>query len=1612
LRRVEMVMPLMLQRGWWRRAVAVAALAASVCGGVSLGQMIRALRVPVAGDSTAAEPQQGVYVRDSAIASDKFELGKRMERLKEWHKSADVYQEILEKYQDRVVPVAYNDKNQPIKYASVTVAVQERLARWPEEGLTVYRARYEPAAASLLEQAKHDDYRALHNVFWRYFVTEAAKQAGMRLMDLYLESGEFTAATWTGEQLLAWHPALAAERPAVLFRTALAHHLAGNTAQATRVADELKANYTNSVGTIAGKNTPLVEALAGQLQLRPPMALSSADDSWRTFGGDASRSLIPKATGAAGARIYSIELPGPNVQGMNEQTKRRLMDAHRHSLSIGTAINVMPVADGGELFFQDGYRVYAVHLESGLPLAGWAQTHGGSRAGQYWLPGSPGNSVDMTGGEPWTSMMLTAAQQHSLTVTEDAVLAVMGRLPVMLVQFRPAASTGPGTRLVCLDRVTGRQRWIASPRSSATDQTNAKNLNFSGSPLVVGDSVYVIARGSSGAGVEDCHVCCYGLVGGEYRWSSYVASSQSGGVNMGGMPVMADTDSLSHLAFASGRVYVLTNLGAVGALDAYSGATVWLSIYPRSEQVTTAAQMRAAQWGGFAMNGVTQQSGAQGPRPWEFNSVIVKEGRVFALPSDGRHILVYDSGTGEELKRIPREIEFSSSSNVRLTMLLAAMNEKLIAAGGDSVLFLDWVKADVERPGSRKLNDSAILYFNTFAKAIKGRPFVTADQVYVPWESALSIISIPKAKVVQRFPKDPATWAPEEGPGNVLVTLDHVVLATGKSVNVYTDLSAVRQKYLVAIKGDPGNVEARLVFSELMFNANEVAEAMASLDDAIQVLGGRGSMRPGGLRDRVFSDTLTFAQRAGSQKTEQGLRLAEELFDRAAAAAQNHGQQVAYRLGRAAFIESMRGVGANPDYVRAARLYQEILSDAEMRAVPVPGTDGTMLTAGMKAESGIADLIAKAGPDVYEAFEREAAAALSGLASGTDPVALLAVAERYPHSSAAPKSLMQAATMYQNAGQPRLAAQVLRRLYGQYESRYTGDDRARLAEAIARNYLAMGNIAGALGRLQRIGSALPGAKLTSPLTVDGKPLQTKDGQSAMTVREATEALYAMAQRKSAESLPDVGLPLPLSAEERMARKKLTNFEPQTEQSIIPGIKLIVKQPIDVAEAPRHDRVIVWAGDTLVCYAAGGSQTLWSSPALAEVASGLAWLEMKVLVWNGNEAALIDGDSGKVLWKMGVKGLPAVPAPAGSPDEVAEPARELEQRQIMLMDQRAMLRVRGGLVAVRPPVAAANAAGDGAERIVHVRPLPDRAVISTSIGRVLAVDLADGKPIWQSRLTRGGGIQQMLANDDFVVARMFEESLQQMVVLDSFNGQPVWRRRFVPSEGPWPANCALSPDGVLVWTTQQTLAAKDLLESGDSPTWERRGLVFAGIQQPDQLLIDGQEILAVCNSGQFVARCSLRRGDQTPVMLSTGSNDPNARLRVTGPRFYVVGSRSLMAYHLEQGTSVPIQLDADIRPLSSEVLLTKHYVVLPGVIRVGSVLQGPDNPAGSEFYSLQAYSRLLTPGRDTRKLTESGLLAHRYDLREPTKIKGWQAVEGGIYYVSGDDKLHFLKGTKK
>ena len=99
------------------------------------------------------ESTQGVYVRDSAVAVEKFALAERLEQLKEWDKSADVYRR-----SSRTTPTAScrrrsTQDNKIYQYTSVAAAVQERLAKWPQEGWTCTAPRYEADAEALLDAA-------------------------------------------------------------------------------------------------------------------------------------------------------------------------------------------------------------------------------------------------------------------------------------------------------------------------------------------------------------------------------------------------------------------------------------------------------------------------------------------------------------------------------------------------------------------------------------------------------------------------------------------------------------------------------------------------------------------------------------------------------------------------------------------------------------------------------------------------------------------------------------------------------------------------------------------------------------------------------------------------------------------------------------------------------------------------------------------------------------------------------------------------------------------------------------------------------------------------------------------------------------------------------------------------------------------------------------------------------------------------------------------------------------------------------------------------------------------------------------------------------------------
>jgi outer membrane protein assembly factor BamB/outer membrane protein assembly factor BamD (BamD/ComL family) len=1534
----------------------------------------------------ARDPSEGVYVRDSAVAAEKMALAFRLEHLNEWNKAADVYQELLQQYADRVTPS--DDKDQQIyQYTSITIAVQQKLAKWPQEGLDTYRARYETEAASLLQQAGTDPVQ-LHKIVAQYFITDSAKQAAIRLIDSDMESGDFASAAWMGDRLLQLHPNISAERPMLLYRTALAYRLAGNDALAQARADELKKDFPDATGTIEGKDVALSKSLDEQLTRAKPIVEAARPDSWPMLFGSPDRSRIPNVSGFGGAKIFSIDLTKENLKTIqNPAARQQMLQENKRARDEGMMTGVMPVVDHGELFFQDNARVYALSLDSGLPLAGWASTYDGDRNGRYAITA-------------WSTPRNT---QYTLALTDDSVLGIMGQVdwPTMLAGM---AFTQRDTRLVCLDRHSGKERWVVRPSNLPTE--SLQGLEFSGTPLVVNDNVFVTAHSSAGVQFQDCYLLCFDTAG-RYRYATYIASANSGAAIFDGDFGNVNQD-VPQLAYSSGRVFVLSNVGALAAVDAYDGTIVWLNLYQRQQNNDVVRQF------GFRGGWGRVQTQPDNERPWTSSPVVVADGKIFALPTDGTNLFIYDAGTGAEIKHI------RLSQIDPATTILGVIDDRIVLVGssGDGqderirVICLNWRNYDMMNfPG-----DNSIVWKATYTdkdpgrSGLRGRGFLTTDSVYVPTQNKLLKIDLKGGKIMATYPEGDRTWDSSESAGNILVTQDHLIVAGAERVNVYTDLSLAKAKLDKEVAAAPEDPDARLRYAEVMFVAGETDLAVAKLDEAIGVIGGLDKATDAAARDRIYACAMAFAEKLSHEQADSSGQIITGLYDRAAKAASSAQQQVNYRISRARFAKD------TGDDATQLKLLQEIVANPTWRAVPVVQQDsaGPALAATV-AEKQIADLIERS-PKVYEPVAAEAQKAFEDAQTSADPAKLLSVAQTYPNAPVAPQALLKAADAYEAVGNPRQAGQILRQLYFKYPN---SPDRAVIIEALARNYLATPNhLDVAIARLEQ-GAKLPGEpRLTRPLVLsDGTVI--KD----MSFVDALEALRKYHEQATAKALPDFNIPAPANVHNGKGFVRPTDAAAAHITAIVPPLR----------DFSRNDRLVTFTlGSGVSVWQVGAAQPMFTSRAIMETPLGCAWQGDTLLVWSAGRIVMIKSDGSASAWETELRTIPIVEVATRDdsetpPDDEGNFAGQiningngqiifLQGRQRIVRGAAGFMRIRAQLNANAPALVPV-----GAEQIVKVAVVSDRAILATSSGRIIALDLADGKTIWQMRPS-DRQVDQLLATDDFVVAHFNDGSQIRVIALDTYSGQSVMHREF-PADGTGLVNLALASDGKLIYLLIDRIECKDLFEPGDRLAYSiqvRRSDgngAFMGAIQPDQLALSNGRIIAISDEGRFMRVYSLEDGhvlhspgapvaegiDNT-VGLKTKAADWQVTLATAGSYVYAFGPHSLVGYNLDQLGDTPYDPLAKDDEAQNLVIGKDYLLLMAKNVPSDRPLLHTQFPTSLAACS---YSRAVT--HDGR---ESGLFAARDIISNPAGIQSWQPVDGGLYYLAGDGKLFFMQGARK
>ncbi len=1568
--------------------------------------------VPDAGTRDSKDTPAGVSVPDSPAAVELLARGQEKESQKQWKTAAEFYQDALSKYPARVVARRIDKSSGTFLYSGVASIIQERLSRWPNEGLAVYRNLYGDTANDLLSSAARDDLGTLRQIFWNYFVTDAGKTAGIRLVDSYLESGDYAAAAWAGDRLLSLHPSLGPQWGMILYRTAVAAHCAGDETHAAALLDQLRQKSPNEAGSIAGKDVLLADALAAVLHAPVPVATTRpADaDTWPRFNGIDGRGDVSPTVAKLGASLTTIPMAPPDPIGLVSNQRTMFDQADKQSINNFQALGVIPVVDGGSLFFQDGRCVYAVDQDTGIALPGWSSTYSGDRNGHYQLPvfGRARN------------------QQLTVTVSSTAVLAVMGQpdrptvngaafgnVP-MQIGFAGQPVSSSTVKLVCLDRETGRELWTRSPADLPASLAAVRTADYVGTPLIIPaglaghsrpatgvstnareDSVLVIARGGKDQQFDDCYLVSLSLKSGKYQWSTYLGSGTRG-MDADG----SGTDDPSQIAFADGRVLVMTNLGSLAAVDPAEGRIIWLSSYDRDNVANDGGMV----WRGRGRRFQNGTAAVQDNKSWASNPVFVRNGRMFAMPTDAKKFFVVNAGSGA----IEQQIATSDYSNadvllgVRDFVGKTATREVAVVTSQRGIFLIDWKKYNHDSPQDALASHAPDLTgpeLDTDVNPVCGRGFMTADSVYVPSRDRLYRVDWAKCKIASFYPSR-GNFTGGQGPGNVLVTSQNVIVAGSTQVDVYTDLKLVQARYQQEMTSSPNDPEPRIRFAEVLYAGGQTDEALTRVDEAIGLIGGIDSMRSGKDRTLIFTSVLDFARRAetGTEKDadrkKARVEFGDKLFDRAGAAADTPREKAIYRLTRA------RADHENHNYADEVKLCQEILSDPSLR--PVVVAENSTAADAAEASIGIAIDIDRS---VYRPIEKLAAEARDKAIAVNDAEMLLAVGITYPNSRAANDARQAAVDRFEASHQPDRAIDILRMMY---LNAVDPSIKAQRLQAIANDFLALRQVGPAIDRLARAAKMSPDPVMTARLDLpDGTSLQN------VPYSVAVDRLRSIKADEEEARLPDFKLGTPPDS------KNFADPFAKTVQSI-DGV-VAVAHPLTGYN--NFKQILTWSASGLSVYDVGQTKPSAVVSEIKDAPQGAAWVQSKWLVWTGSDVFRFD-EHGKLDWTLGLSKLPTLMVSAAGDAVVDDPGeqqnainniRMVQNGQLVVVNGKAQFVVRQGrMQRVIAPAGVANVLPapevNAVEQIISARPAGATLVLATSTGRIVCINTMTGEVAWQTR-TADHAIDELLANPHFTVARLDDSGGAQVVVYDTTTGKVIGRRRFSAESTPGQlVNVALSEESTLAFTLYNRILLKDLYDPWKTAPIEltaranQDNALFVGLTQPEQLLVSGGRLVCLYDGGRFLRGYDLTGAvDPTPP-LNTASNSPSVWLQVVGPRVFVLKTTGMKRYNLADPAdhdSDPVKsLDGDNIAFIRHMLLGKdEAVLLDERIDRGA--------AGSPNVRIMAYGRAKVPGKNV----ETGKLDFDRSVRSPSGITDWLAAEGGLYCLNKEGRLSFLRGGR-
>ena len=1003
----------------YRLVGAVVVFAAAVVGvRVSDAQILRG-RSMISSVSTGGKPPALVNA-DDELASY---LASARKNIKDgnYDRAIEILQALIDKPDSGFV--ANTDGKQ---YVALWHSANEALAGMGPEGLKLYRRLYDPQAEKLFEQAAGtQDTAALRRLTQQFLHTAYGYKALRGLGDIHFDRGHFARAA------MYWRRALrlkfASGQPAMLLaKIASALHLAGDPAGSKSAGAELRKSHPNATGVMGGKKRDLA-AFVEQVRKIPVPDIAArrhqAGKEWRGLGafpdgmaimGDCNVVLTPSWRMPGDVPIGPVDIRGKmiamqslltNYTGGSYTMVPKPRKGHVHVNYVRT--RGMGAAMSG-FFMPAGIQPVVVgnlvlcRLDEGV--AAYDIDTGTDSVGKpIWSTQfSPMYRKGYSSGVRYysgTTQQVSDNGRYAMTVDGDRVY--------LLAKFTPAKN--PRVRGV----TTARQYANTSVLQALSISRNGRLMWQSDDSSVNSDdavlggkfiSVPTVYNGrlySLVAFREMYHLVCLAADTGKLIWR----------VSISQIPAMAQNyrmynqhllDRGSPVAIAEGMAFVATNAGVVAAFEAESGAAVWA--YQYDSDINKAMSRYGS---------IIQLTGQPSVNP-----VIVTRGKVISLPIDSSKVLMLSAIDGKP----------SGASAARQGHRdLSAIDANRILLSGPGLIVLSTA--------------TGMEIHRTSDAGIVGRPAVSSDSVLASGQGQLIRMNLKDySRSTRVFTNSDCLL------GNLVCVDGKLIAANTAGICVYLSYKDSIDSLTKRIERQEGFGKLNLIFDrgQLSFNSGQLDNALADFKTTLAAArkGGHTAVeaqvthwlyrthvavgnaaKTADKMQQHFQEALTVA-RTLSGDSSAVLRCTMRLARVMELRAIEYQASAAAKLGAgdkpaAARIEGKR----HAILTEAVKLARKIAETHADRRVPdirigadandrVRDTEDTpLMLAGVWAQQKFIPRIIKAhGRKCYASFDDKAGEMLRQAISDNDGDTMLEVAKRWPNSLWAAQAMYEAGT--------------------------------------------------------------------------------------------------------------------------------------------------------------------------------------------------------------------------------------------------------------------------------------------------------------------------------------------------------------------------------------------------------------------------------------------------------------------------------------------------------------------------------------------------------------------------------------------------------------------------